>query len=196
MTLDLEFVEALMRRQFPTVTRDRDGDLEAKLESPGGQVTMWVLRSGRTGSVLQCIAESRDHHVQRSRWAEAVWVCNQWNQRHFFPRVSLYIPDFAQCMLAPVQCRTIVELEYGEWDGEFLEAQLSNAGGYSVSFYQWLDADHDLKQLFGGVDEARDRQHIGRLTAAGKTPGATSFAEEFLVDCGHPHIREPEGFWW
>ena len=37
MALDMETVEALMRRRFPTVSRDRDGDLKAQLDHQGGR---------------------------------------------------------------------------------------------------------------------------------------------------------------
>lgn len=195
--LDMELVETLMRRHFPTVSRDRDGDLEAKVDSPGGyQVTMWVRAAGRTSSTLECLAESRKHQASRSRWAEAVWVCNQWNLQHYFPRVSLYIPDFAQVVRAPVQCRTLLELTYGEWDVEFMDAQLSHAANHAVGFYQWLDEDPDLAALFTGIDEERERQHARRMAAVGRTIGATTFAEEFFVDEGYPRIREREGFAW
>ncbi len=197
MDLDMAMVETLLRGQFPAVTRDHEGDLEVTLESGRDyEVTMWVTQAGRTGGVLSCIAESTKHRVQRSRWAEAIWVCNQWNQAHFFPRVSLLIPDFASSAFAPAQCRTILELARGDWDMLFLDAQLGMAGGYSTGFYEWIDENPDLARLFGEFDEAREREHIRRLAAAGQTAGIVPFAEEFLIDEGFPRVREPEGFWW
>lgn len=199
MALEMEKVEGLLRGQFgPFVSRDQDGDLEVTIFSAGDndQVTMWVLQSGRNGDVLECIAESTRHRVQRSRWAEAVWVCNQWNQSHLFPRVSLFIPAFATSEDAPVQCRTLMELQYGQWDTEFLDAQFSHAASYSVGFYEWIDKNPDLARLFGEYEDAREHAHIHRLAENGQMAGATSFAEEFLADDGFPRIREPESFFW
>ncbi len=117
----------------------------------------------------------------------------RYNRNHFSPRVPLLIPSFADRVLAPAQCTTLVGLSDGSYDVEFLDFQLSHVAKQFLGFCQWLHSDRSLSQLFTAVEEDRECQHVRRM-AAERQNMATSFAEDFLIDEDGPRVREPEGF--
>jgi Putative bacterial sensory transduction regulator len=138
-------IDGILRKRNLRFMTDSDGDFKIEYSrdpDSGVEITVWVLISGKNGNILQFRVYA-DTVIRRTRWSEAISLCNEWNEKRLWPKVYLYARNPDTDEVARLQCEVNLDLAVGTF-AEFVDDQYILAVATASLFFEWLHQEKNF----------------------------------------------------
>jgi hypothetical protein len=137
--LSHKLIDGILRKKNIRFMTDSDGDFKitySRDPDSGAEITVWIMISGKSGNVL-AFRMYADAEIRRTRWSEAIALCNEWNEKRLWPKVYLYAQNPDTDEFARLQCEMNLDLAAGTFE-EYVEDQFILSVASASWFFEWL----------------------------------------------------------